>query len=66
MFSSSKAEYMRFIEISSGSLFEVVSQATVARKRGLLTAAGYQSLYEAAEKQSRMLSGLKRSLKVEG
>ena len=63
---SSKAEYKRFIEIASGSLFEVVSQATVGRNRGLLTAAEYQSLYEAAEKQSRMLSGLRRSLKVEG
>jgi four helix bundle protein len=59
---SSKTDYMRFIEIASGSLFEVVSQATIGRNQGLMTEAAYQSLYDEAEKQSRMLSGLRRSL----
>ena len=59
---SSKADYARFIEIASGSLFEVVSQATISRDQGFLTDAAYASLYNAAEKQSRMLSGLRRSL----
>ena len=59
---SSKADYARFVEIATGSVFEVVSQATIGRNQGFLTPAEYQQLYEAAEKQSRMLSGLKNSL----
>ena len=59
---SSKADYMRFVEIDSGSLIEVVSQATIGRNQGFLTGTAYEILYHAAEKQSRMLSGLRRSL----
>src|SRR5262245_27377337 len=59
---SPRADYARFVEIATGSLFEVISQATIGRNPGFLTEAEYQKLYEAAEKQSRMLSGLKRSL----
>ena len=61
---SSRADYARFIEIATGSLFEVVSQATIGRNQGFLTEAGYQQIYQAAEKQSRMLSGLRRSLET--
>jgi four helix bundle protein len=59
---SSRAEYARFVEIATGSVFEVVSQATIGRNQGFLTEADYQKLYGAAEKQSRMLSGLRNSL----
>jgi len=59
---SSRADYARFVEIATGSVFEVVSQATVGRNQGFLTDSGYQQLYQAAEKQSRMLSGLRNSL----
>lgn len=59
---SSRADYARFIEIATGSLFEAVSQATIGRNQGFLTAANYQQVYQAAEKQSRMLSRLRRSL----
>jgi four helix bundle protein len=61
---SSKADYARFVEIATGSVFEVVSQATIGRNRGFLDQSGYQQVYDAAEKQSRMLSGLRRSLGV--
>jgi len=61
---SSRADYARFVEIATGSLFEVVSQATIGRNQGFLTEAEYQQLYQAAEKQSRMLSGLRRSLEA--
>jgi four helix bundle protein len=59
---SSRADYGRFVEIATGSLFEVVSQSTIGRNQQFLTAAEYHQIYEAAEKQSRMLSGLRRSL----
>ena len=59
---SSRVDYARFVEIATGSVFEVVSQATIGRNQDFLTEAGYQQLYQAAEKQSRMLSGLRKSL----
>ena len=59
---SSRVDYARFVEIATGSLFEVVSQATIGRNQNLLAEADYQQLYSAAEQQSRMLSGLRKSL----
>jgi len=59
---SSRTDYARFVEIAAGSLFEVVSQATIGRDQKFLTETDYQQLYQAAEKQSRMLSGLRKSL----
>ena len=59
---SSKADYARFVEIATGSVFEVVSQATIGRNQGFLRQTDYEQLYGAAEKQSRMLSGLRNSL----
>jgi four helix bundle protein len=61
---SSRADYARFVEIATGSLFEVVSQATIGRNQGFLDPSAYQQVYDAAEKQSRMLSGLRKSLEV--
>ncbi len=59
---SSKADYSRFVEIATGSLFEVVSEATIGRNQGFLSDSDYEQLYQAAEKQCRMLSGLRKSL----
>jgi len=59
---SSRVDYARFVEIATGSVFEVVSQATIGRNQGLLNTENYQRIYLAAEKQSRMLSGLRKSL----
>ena len=59
---SSKVDYGRFVEISTGSVFEVVSQATISRNQKFLTGVDYEQIYRAAEKQSRMLSGLRNSL----
>ncbi len=58
----SRPDFARFVEIAAGSLFEVVSQATVARRQGWLEQKDYEEVYVAAEKQSRMLSGLRKSL----
>jgi four helix bundle protein len=59
---SSHSDYCRFVEIATGSVFETVSQATIAKRQGWLSEGDYRSLYDAAEEQSRMLSGLRRSL----
>jgi four helix bundle protein len=59
---SSRMDFARFIEIATGSLFEVISQATISRRRGFLSETAFNDLYSACEKQSKMLSGLRRSL----
>lgn len=59
---SSKTDFARFIEIANGSLFEVVSQAFIAKRQGFLKDEQFQKLYRAAEEQSRMQSGLRKSL----
>ncbi len=61
---SSRMDFARFIEIATGSLFEVISQATISRRRGFLSETAFNDLYSACEKQSKMLSGLRRSLIV--
>jgi four helix bundle protein len=59
---SSRADFMRFIEIATGSVFEVVSQSTICKRQAFLSESDFAALYAAAEKQSKMLSGLKRSV----
>src|SRR5512133_949731 len=61
---SSKADYARFVELATGSLFEVVSQATVGKRQEFLTQGQYEQIYEAADKQARMLTGLRKSLQA--
>ena len=62
---ASRPDFSRFVEIATGSLFEVVSQATVSRRQGLISGDDHKRVYAAAEKQSRMLGGLRKSL-IEG
>src|SRR5438552_18354702 len=59
---SSKIDFARFIEIAGGSVFEVVSQSFVARRQSFLSNSDFRRIYAAAEEESRMLSGLRRSL----
>ena len=61
---SSRTDYSRFVEIATGSVFEVVSQATIGKRRAWIPEEDFLTLYQAAEEQSRMLSGLRRSLSV--
>jgi four helix bundle protein len=58
----SRTDFARFIEIATSSLFEVVSQAKVSLNQQFLTKSDYKEIATAAEKQCRMLSGLRRSL----
>ena len=55
-------DYARFGEIATGRLFEVVAQATIGRNQGCLDQSGYQQVYDAAEMQIRVLSGVRKSL----
>lgn len=59
---NSKHDYARFLEIATGSLFEVVSQSFIGRRQGFLAEPNFQQLYAAAEEQGKMLSGLRRSV----
>ena len=59
---SSRADFARFVEIATGSVFEIVSQSVLAKRKGLITEREFNHLYAVCETQSRMLSGLRRSL----
>jgi four helix bundle protein len=59
---SSKPDFRRFIEIATGSTFELVSQARIAREQGFLTHVDHNHLCSAALEIVRMLSGLRDSL----
>ena len=58
----SRVDFARFVEIATGSLFETLSQARIAVNQKFLLQESYAYIFQAAEKQSRMLSGLRRSL----
>ncbi len=60
---NSKTDFKRFIEIATGSVFELVSQSRIAREQGLLQVADHDRIYQAALEIVRMLTGLHDSLK---
>jgi four helix bundle protein len=59
---SSKGDFARFVEIATGSVFEVVSQTFVAQRQSFLSESQFREIYTDAEELSRMLSGLRKSL----
>jgi four helix bundle protein len=59
---TSQADFARFIEIGTGSVFEVVSHSFIARRQQFLSQESFRSIYGSAEELSRMLSGLRKSL----
>lgn len=59
---NSRLDFARFVEIAAGSLFEVVSQANISLNQDVLARTEYECIISSAEKQCRMLSGLRRSL----
>src|SRR5258707_7348484 len=58
---SSRTDFARFVEIAAGSLFETLSQARIAVNQKFLREENYTQICASADKQSRMLSGLRRS-----
>ena len=59
---SSKSDFARFVEIATGSVFEVVSQGFIAQRQSLLNENEFRQIYTDAEELSRMLCGLRKSL----
>ncbi len=59
---NSRNDYARFLEIATGSLFEVVSQSFIGERQGFISKDNFQRLYTAADEQGKMLSGLRRSV----
>ncbi|HWA08260.1 MAG TPA: four helix bundle protein [Opitutaceae bacterium] len=60
---SSATDFRRFVEVATGSVFEVVSQARLGLTQGWLTEESHAQIYAAALEIVRMLSGLRSSLK---
>jgi four helix bundle protein len=58
---TSKTDFARFIEIATGSVFELVSQAFIAHRQSFLSEDQFRKIYTDAEELSRMLSGLRKS-----
>lgn len=59
---SSRTDFARFIEIATGSVFEVVAQAEIARRQGFLSDTSVTELRGYAAELTKILSGLRRSL----
>jgi len=59
---NSSNDYARFLELATGSLFEVVSQSFISKRQGYLSEKDFDKIYAAAEEQGRMLSGLRKSV----
>ena len=59
---NSKTDFSRFIEIATGSVFEVVSQSHIARNQGFFGEEEFKKIYAHADEIGRMLSGLRNSL----
>ena len=59
---SSRPDFARYIEIATGSLFEVVSQLAIARNQSFLGEVNHRKLSSLAEELIRMFSGLRKSL----
>jgi four helix bundle protein len=58
----SEVDFARFVEIATGSLFEVVSESTIAMRQQFLEDRDFATIYSLEEEQGRMLSGLRRTL----
>jgi len=65
-FRSSRTDFARLVEIGTGPLFEVDSQAVIARRRSFLPEPSFKGIYEAAEEECRSFSGLRASLLKSG
>jgi len=61
----SQTDFAQFIEIATGSVFEVVSQSFIGRRQGFLSEENFRVMYSAADEIGRMLSGLRKSLASE-
>lgn len=61
----SRKEYVRFLGISLGSLYEMQTQLQISLNLGYLSSENFHSLSEGSKEIERMLSGLIRKLKIQ-
>jgi four helix bundle protein len=61
-FRSSRTDFARFAEIAGGWVFEVVSQAFIARRQNFLSQDQFARIYTDAEELCHMLNSLRKSL----
>ena len=59
----SRVDYLRFLKIARGSLFELDTQLLLARDMKYITSKGYSSLERDWNDVSKVLAGLIRSMK---
>jgi four helix bundle protein len=59
---TSHMDFARFIEISTGSLFEAITQAEIAGRQGYLSSEDYSCLRNSAAELVKILSGLRRPI----
>ncbi len=50
----SQTDFKRFVEIATGSVFEVISQAFIGRRQGFLADEVFAKLYSSAEEVGRI------------
>ena len=60
---NSSKEFLHFLDISLGSLFEVVSGLTFALDRGYLTREEFNNLYQESEALGKSINSFKHALK---
>jgi four helix bundle protein len=58
----SSPDFARFLGYTTGSLYETVTQAFIARRQKYLHEEAFTKLYSDADEIARMLSGLRKSL----
>jgi four helix bundle protein len=58
----SQVELRRYLNIAKGSLAELETQLIIAKELGFSSAADIETVMSMAEKESRMISGLMRSI----
>jgi four helix bundle protein len=58
----SDPDFARFVGYASGSLYETVTQAAIARNQGFLAEPAFAHIYADADEIARMLAGLRESL----
>lgn len=56
-------DFKHFLDLSRGSCYECVACISIAKDLNYISAVDHQQVYDQLEKVSRMISGLKNSLK---